>query len=217
MNGDFPSALSECVRDLRYDLCVLTGDFRYRTFGPWNSAIAGLEQVRAHLREPVYGILGNHDSIRMAPAIEGMGIRLLLNESAAITKERDTIWLVGVDDPHFFRADNMERACRNVPADAVSILLAHSPEIYRQAAHAGFDLMLCGHTHGGQIRLPGGIPILFNANCPRAYCARNWRYRNMQGYTSVGAGSSIVDVRLNCPPEVTLHALRRASGSTPGA
>jgi len=67
--------------------------------------------------------------------------------------------------------------------------------------------MLCGHTHGGQICLPGGVPLLTDADCPRALARGAWKYHNLIGYTSVGAGSCIVDVRLNCPPEVTLHRL----------
>ena len=69
--------------------------------------------------------------------------------------------------------------------------------------------MLCGHTHGGQICLPGGVPVMTNADCPRKYCVGAWRYHGMHGYTSRGTGVSMVDVRLNCPPEVTLHRLRR--------
>ena len=93
----------------------------------------------------------------------------------------------------------------------MSILLSHTPETYRQAADAGFNVMLCGHTHGGQICLPGGIPVLTLADSPRALARGPWRYREMVGYTSAGTGTSIVDVRLNCPPEVTLHRLRAQS------
>lgn len=208
MNEDFPSALAETVRGLSYDACVLTGDYRYRTCGPMEPALDALAQVRAVLREQVVAVLGNHDSVRMVPAMEDMGIRLLLNESMILRRGDARLHLAGVDDPHYFRTDNLARARRQIPADEPSILLAHSPELFRAAAHSGFDLMLCGHTHGGQIRLPGGIAMMFNANCPRRYCAGAWSHGDMQGYTSAGAGSSIVDVRLNCPPEVTLHRLR---------
>lgn len=208
-NEDFAHVLAERVRDLEYDVCVLTGDFRYRTSGPSGAAIAGLNRLRASLREEVYAILGNHDSIRMVPAIEDMGIRLLLNESIALSRGTETLHLAGVDDPHFFRADNLENTCRNIPEDACAVLLAHSPEIFRQAAHCGFDVMLCGHTHGGQVRLPGGLALVFNANAPRRVCSGAWRHGPMHGYTSVGAGSSVVDVRFNCPPEVVLHRLVR--------
>ena len=95
-----------------------------------------------------------------------------------------------------------------IPAGAFSILLSHTPETYREAAAAGFDLMLSGHTHGGQLCLPGGIPIKLEARLPRSMGAGAWRYAEMAGYTSVGAGTSLLPVRLNCPPEITLHTLR---------
>jgi len=89
-----------------------------------------------------------------------------------------------------------------------SLLLSHTPEPYRRAAEAGFDVMLCGHTHGGQICLPGGVPITLDARIPRRFGRGAWRYGRMAGYTSPGVGTSIVDVRINCPPEITLHRLR---------
>ena len=73
------------------------------------------------------------------------------------------IFLAGVDDPHFYRADDIEKAASKIPSDAFSILLAHTPEVYDRAMSAKFDLMLCGHTHGDQLCLPGGIPIKLEA------------------------------------------------------
>ena len=141
--------------------------------------------------------------------MEDMGVRVLLNESEALEDGGRGLFLVGVDDPHFFRADNLEKAFGGVPEQAASVLLCHSPELYRQAAHSGVGLMLCGHTHGGQICLPGGFPLFTNADCPRDLARGGpWRYGRLQGYTSVGAGSSVVDVRFNCRPEVTVHTLR---------
>ena len=122
--------------------------------------------------------------------------------------------LAGIDDAHFFRVDNIEKAALVIPHGEFSILLSHTPEIYRQAAHANFDLLLSGHTHGGQICLPGSIPIKLEAVLPRRMGAGAWQYHNMSGYTSVGAGTSVVPVRLNCPPEITLHRLRRTVSST---
>ena len=109
--------------------------------------------------------------------------------------------------------DNFDKAAQHIPPDSTAILLSHSPEPYQRAAHAGFDLMLSGHTHGGQICLPGGVALMTNADCPRRFCKGAWHYHAMQGYTSVGSGSSVVGVRFNCPPAITLHHLR--SGSTP--
>jgi predicted MPP superfamily phosphohydrolase len=192
-----------------YDICVLTGDYRGNTFGPFEATLDGLARVRSHLKDPVYGVLGNHDTIRMVPGMEEMGIRMLLNESDAIVRGDQRIHLVGIDDAHYYRVDNIEKAASHIPHDEFSILLSHTPEIYRQAAHADFNLMLSGHTHGGQICLPGSIPITLDSVLPRRMGSGAWRYHDMAGYTSVGAGSCIVAVRLNCPPEITLHRLQR--------
>jgi predicted MPP superfamily phosphohydrolase len=199
----------ELVSGMQYDLCVLTGDYRGKTFGPFEATLDILAKVRTRLRQPIYGVLGNHDTIRMVPAMEAMDIRMLLNECDIIIRGDQRIFLAGIDDAHFFRADNIEKAALPIPNGAFSILLSHTPEVYRQAAHANFNLMLSGHTHGGQLCLPGSIPIKLEAVLPRRMGAGVWRYRDMSGYTSVGAGSSVLPVRLNCPPEISLHCLRR--------
>jgi uncharacterized protein len=117
-----------------------------------------------------------------------------------------SIWPV-FDDAHYYRVDNIEKAASNIPPGVFSILLSHTPEVYRQATHAGFDGLLSGHTHGGQICLPGSIPITLSSVLPRRFGSGAWQYHNMFGYTSVGVGSSIVPVRVNCLPEITLHHL----------
>jgi uncharacterized protein len=209
MNEAAMQHLIELVGDIRYDLCVLTGDYRGKNFGPFEATLDDVARVRAHLKEPVYGVMGDHDTIQMVPGLEAMGIRMLLNESAVIVRGDQQIYLAGIDDAHFFRVDNIEKAAFPIPEGKFSILLSHTPEVYRQAAHANFNLMLSGHTHGGQLCLPGSIPIKLEAVLPRRMGAGAWQYHNMSGYTSVGAGSSVVPVRLNCPPEITLHCLRR--------
>jgi predicted MPP superfamily phosphohydrolase len=201
------SRLIELVDDLRYDICVLTGDYRGKTFGPFDATLEGVARVRSHLKGPVFGVLGNHDTIRMVPGLEQMGIRVLLNESETISRGNERIHLAGIDDAHFYRADDIEKAAARLPHGEFAILLSHTPEIYRQAAHAGFRLLLSGHTHGGQICLPGSIPITLDSSLPRRFGSGAWKYHDMAGYTSVGAGSCIVPVRINCPPEVTLHRL----------
>ena len=208
MNEAAMQRLIELVGHMRYDLCVLTGDYRGKNFGPFEATLNGVAQVRAHLKEPVYGVLGDHDTIQMVPGLEAMGIRMLLNESEVIVRGDQQIYLAGIDDAHCFKADDIEKAALQIPYGEFTILLSHTPEIYRQAAHADFNLLLSGHTHGGQICLPGSIPIILDAVLPRRMGAGAWRYHDMAGYTSVGAGSSVVPVRLNCPPEITLHCLR---------
>jgi predicted MPP superfamily phosphohydrolase len=207
MNEGAMRNLMTLLPNLSYDVCVLTGDYRGRTFGPFNAALDGLALIRSHLTGPVYGVLGNHDTICMVPGLEGMDIRMLLNESDTIIRGDEHIDLAGIDDAHFYRVDNIEKAASDILDSTFSILLSHTPEIYRQAAHAGFDLLLSGHTHGGQICLPGSIPLTLDSVLPRKMGSGSWKYHNMMGYTSVGVGSSIIAVRLNCPPEITLHRL----------
>ena len=191
-----------------YDLCVLTGDYRAKTWGSHEAAISGVARVREALRGEVYGVLGNHDTILMVPALETMGITMLLNEGKIIERAGERIHLAGIDDAHYYRMDNLDKAAAEIPPGAFSILISHTPEIYRQAAHADFDVLLSGHTHGGQICLPGHIPITLDSVLPRSMGSGPWRYHDMVGYTSVGAGSSVVPVRFNCPPEITLHRFR---------
>jgi predicted MPP superfamily phosphohydrolase len=88
--------------------------------------------------------------------------------------------------------------------------------LYAEAAAAGVDFYCCGHTHGGQIRIPGLPPPVYNAACPRALAAGPWRVGAMVGYTSRGVGASGVPARFCCPPEITVLELRSATAETAG-
>ncbi|MBV9376889.1 MAG: metallophosphoesterase family protein [Alphaproteobacteria bacterium] len=209
LNDGAMCRLIELLPTISYDICVLTGDYRAKTFGSYRAALDGLARVCAQLVGPVYGVLGNHDTIRMVPALEELGVLMLLNEATTVERGGEHIHLVGIDDAHYYRVDNIEKAASAVPAAGFSILLSHTPEIYRQAAHAGFNLLLSGHTHGGQICLPGAIPVTLDSVLPRRMGSGAWTYHGMTGYTSVGVGSCVLPVRLNCPPEITLHRLLR--------
>jgi uncharacterized protein len=208
MSEDAIVRSSTLLQEIDYDVCVLTGDYRAQAFGPHETALAGMSQLCAKLKQPIYGVLGNHDTVRMLPGLERMGIRMLLNECETINRDDQRIFIAGIDDAHFYRADNIEKAGSGIPSNEFSILLSHTPEIYQQAAHADFNVLLSGHTHGGQICLPGGIPITLDSVLPRHMGSGSWKYRDMSGYTSVGVGCSIVPARFNCPPEITLHVLQ---------
>ena len=117
------------------------------------------------------------------------------------------VWVIGVDDPHYYGCDDLPGALESVPSEAFKILLVHSPEIIEKAEAAGIDLYLCGHTHGGQICLPLLGPLISNSNCARKYTRGQWQYKHLQGYTSPGVGTSGVPVRFFCPPELGLIEL----------
>jgi uncharacterized protein len=205
------AAAATLVHDMSYDLCVLTGDYRGRTYGPFQPCLRHMSGLRQALRGDVFGVLGNHDSILMVPELERMGIRMLLNEHITIERGGHRLYLAGIDDAHFYRVDNIEKSAAGMRQDDFAILLSHTPEIYRQASHAGFHLLLAGHTHGGQVCLPGGMPIILQSALPRPMGSGAWQHRGMTGYTSIGTGSCGVPVRFNCLPEITLHRLRRGA------
>jgi len=201
----------DLLEELRYDVCVLTGDYRGETHGPYDATLAGMARVCAALKGPIYGVLGNHDTIRMIPGLEAMGVEMLVNESEMIERREQRLHLGGIDDAHFYRMENIAKVAAAIPREEFSILISHTPEVYRQAAHANFDIMLSGHTHGGQICLPGGIPITLDSVLPRHMGSGPWRHHDLIGYTSVGVGSSVVPVRFNCPPEIVLHHLHAST------
>jgi uncharacterized protein len=212
MNPGVIPRLASIVPYLNYDLCVITGDFRGKSSGPFEGALHGMAKICSFLKEPIYGVLGDHDTIYMVPGLENLGVRMLLNESIRITRGYHSIYLAGIDDARRLHADNIAKVASEIPGKQFSILLSHTPEVYRQAA-AHFNLLLSGHTHGGQICLPGGFALTLEAMVPRKLGSGPWSFEGMIGYTSVGTGSSIVPVRFNCPPEVTVHHFLRSEGS----
>ena len=231
----FGQHIANAISGLDFDVCVLTGDFRFFGSGQYHTLAAELDALAPALacRFGVYGILGNHDFIEMVPMIEARGIRMLLNESVALTtggphpslartsafppkvggdrggaEAEASLWLVGLEDAHLYGLHDFDKGLRDVPPDAPRILLIHSPEVIPEAGSRGFGLYLTGHTHGGQFCLPGGWGPYANARCPRRYAAGAWQYNGMAGYTSWGTGSSGVFARFFCPPEIVIHTLR---------
>lgn len=192
-----------------YDLCVLTGDYRFQTSREYDVSLARLRPLLAPIacRHGMVGILGNHDFLEMVPGLEALGVHMLVNAALRLERGGRKIWVAGTDDPHFYNAHDIARALVDIPAADFTILLCHSPEAYAEAALSGVDLYLCGHTHGGQLCLPGGVPVITNAAAPRRYVRGQWSHERMQGYTSRGAGASGLPARLNCPPEVAIHTL----------
>ncbi len=203
--------LREVISQVSVDLCVLTGDYRFEVEGTAEAANRELVKVLPCVRSRLgmAGILGNHDFLESASSLEQMGVRMLLNSSIEVRQGVESVWLVGLDDPHYYGCDDLPTALKGVPGDAFKILLVHSPEMLREASTAGFDLYLCGHTHAGQICLPWFGPIIRNAACSRRFLRGKWRFEDVQGYTSAGIGASLLPVRFQCPPEVTVITLKK--------
>ncbi len=200
--------LLEAIASVEYDLAVITGDFRNSTAGDFEDALRETSSVLQALKLPVYGILGNHDFVETVPRLEEMGLSMLLNETVTIKHNGACLLLAGIDDPHFYKTHDISKVGGTPPAPILfRVLLSHSPETFQEAARH-FDFMLSGHTHGGQICLPGGFPVIRNGRCPRRMLSGAWRHDSLLGYTSRGTGCCGVAARFFCPPEITLHTLR---------
>ena len=206
----FTDRLLDLIAGTPHDLAVITGDFADHPAGYFHDCLADIRRIAAALGPGTLAILGNHDIIEIVPHLVEAGLRVLLNENITIERRGDKLWFAGIDDPHFYRTHDLEAARHGTPQGACSILLSHSPETFDDARHYGFNFMLSGHTHGGQICLPGGIAIVRNGRCPPAQFVGAWSHQGLHGYTSPGTGSCGVAARFNCPPEMTVHILRSA-------
>lgn len=200
--------IREVMLTVPHDAVVVTGDYHNKVSESFEHSVNAMISLIPQLHPLRFAVLGNHDFLEKVEPLEEAGLPFLLNESAFIEREGSRIWICGIDDPHFFLTHDLVKARSGVPVNEISILLSHSPETYREAASLGYDLQLSGHTHGGQICAPGGVPIYRNApGCRREHLSGSWREGKMIGYTSRGTGSAGVAARFHCPPEITIHTL----------
>jgi hypothetical protein len=199
------------VADLAADLVVFTGDLlsaKGSFLQPHRAAFAAVQAPRGK-----YAVLGNHDYYyrRTEPVLEFFretGWQVLRNEHLPVPGTEGRLSLIGLDDPVTGR-DDFSQALRDLPAEALRLMLAHSPDIIETAAGHEVDLVLAGHTHGGQVVLPFlGPPAV-----PSEYGAKYaWGLFNCRGTRLVvtrGVGTVLPNVRFNCPPEVVLLTLAR--------
>lgn len=205
-------AAERLVAGLPCDLAVLGGD--YQSHGLPVAAEAGrlMAPLLARLTpaDGVLGVLGNHDSHELAAVLERLGVRMLLNERTTIERDGQSLHVVGTDDPHCFYDEAAHRALAD-SGDGFRIALVHTPELADAAAAAGFALYLAGHTHGGQICLPGGRPVFTALDSHRPLALGVWRHHGMQGYTTTGIGAGAPTVRFNSQGEVCVVTLRRGA------
>jgi hypothetical protein len=204
----------EIANELRPDMIALTGDYisQERAFAAPCAEIVG----RLKASYGVYAILGNHDHWTDARLITDLfqaeGIRMLINEGVRIDVRGEAFWLAGVDDT-MVGLEDLSLSMAGARAGEFKLLLAHNPTILRRAARADVDLVLSGHTHGGQVTLR---PEKNRSGKPRRRMLRGLgRRANTQIYVTRGLGTVVLPIRYGCPPEVTLLELRSVT-SKPG-
>jgi len=199
----------QLVSGLCPDLVVLTGDYRSEDCKRYKYVLPPLQKLVETLPAPhgIWAILGNNDCADMVEPMEEIGIKMLINETDSIEQEGENIYITGVDDVHAFHTHAAPKALENAP-QGFRIALVHSAELADTAAACGYDLYLTGHTHGGQIALPGGVPVISNLKRFRRYASGLWHRGDMVGYTSSCVGISVVPLRFYTRGEVALIKLR---------
>jgi predicted MPP superfamily phosphohydrolase len=161
----------------------------------------------------IIAVLGNHDYWTDPDVVshllrDTVGARVLKNETEFIARSGEHLAIAGLDDP-VTKNHDFSATLAGVPDRCPTVMLAHTPDITPQAAERGVDLVLAGHTHGGQVVLPWLGPPIVNSKYGRRFAAGLKQVGETQVYTNRGVGMAIVPIRVNCPPEVALITLRR--------
>jgi predicted MPP superfamily phosphohydrolase len=210
----FVKQVIERVNRLKPDMVVFTGD--YITNGFWHSRqmvrfIGECAEILGRVQCPVrYAVLGNHDCAvkfychAMTDALEAHNIPVLDNRSVPLERDGARLWLAGVGDA-LLNNVRLDQAIPQASGEPV-ILLAHEPDILPVVARHNVDLMLSGHTHGGQVRFPF-LPPMFLPTLGQKYIEGLHRLGPTQLYVNRGIGTVNLPFRFNCPPEITLMTL----------
>ncbi|MDY6852136.1 MAG: metallophosphoesterase [Thermodesulfobacteriota bacterium] len=218
----------DLVQSATPDLIVLTGDFitgaslfawgrlggfKPRLFKECLQELAGLSAPFG-----VYAVLGNHDfwsgpevTAKVDRGLRDIGVKVLRNEMVTLVKSGQKLHISGIDD-YWERSCKPSRALRDAPISACKVLLSHNPDVNQdlEALDNQVDLVISGHTHGGQVVLPLiGAPFL-PSPFGQKYRSGLVRDGERQTYISRGLGVFFVPIRINCPSEITLLTLRRA-------
>ena len=206
------------VNALYPDLVLITGDYVSR--GPRSLSVAyeaaGIcAEILSTIKAPRFGILGNHDVVvgasHVIPPLEAHGTPILVDSYYALERGRDLLWLCGTDDA----GTNSPDLSVTIPVTpkAPVLLMCHEPDYADKVVqHPRFpliDLMLSGHSHGGQIRLPIIGPLILPP-MGQKYIEGLFQFGHMQLYVNRGVGTVGLPFRLNCPAEITHLTLVRA-------
>ncbi len=196
------------INKQQFDLVVITGDLvdrRKPDHGPFTELIEGLKNFET------YFVPGNHDHWagydQIKPVLLNAGVVVMENRAAKLDHNGSHLWLLGLDDPSL-RMDRLDTAIEEAGDDAPFFLLAHSPVIYPSAVDESIDLVLVGHTHGGQIRLPftGAVYVPGQGFFPE-YDYGIYSSGQTTMIINAGLGESVIPFRFNMRPEIVLVTL----------
>lgn len=198
------------LEELNFDLLLITGDFVDRTTKDLDSCSQFWKELVKRNEGKVFGVLGNHEywhpqSEYIQELLEQSGIKILDNEFQKIKTNNGYFNLVGVGDPHT-EHDNVKKAMPD--NNKAKILLAHSPEIFRKVKEKDIALVLAGHTHGGQIDIPFLVNLILPLKHDKKYKEGLFKENNTYLYVNRGIGTTVLPIRFNAIPEITLITFR---------
>lgn len=202
--------LVEKINKIEPDFIFITGDFLSVNNKEKINVLAD-EIIKLKAKYGVFAVFGNHDhygdAAHLKKKLSEGGINFLVNQAKQVSSNNDKIWVIGIDDP-YHEFDDLKMALKDVPHDAVKILLAHSPEIIPEAVEEKIDFLLMGHTHGGQARLPGYKQMLYLSKSLKKYMGGFYKINKTQFYVNRGIGRVTLPIRFLSPPEAAIFVMR---------
>jgi uncharacterized protein len=197
------------MNEFRVDAIAFTGDWVEDKF----DFRRGLHCVRRFVEQTksrlgIFSVLGNHDGDLLAPHLHDLGVHLLVGDHRRIAGASGAIEFVGL--PGVSRDDLSDALIDSIPdrpADTVRVVLSHFPDAVRRARRLAPHLFLAGHTHGGQVCLPGGRPMITHDGLPRSMSSGLHEFEGFWFHVTRGLGTSAKAIRVCCPPQCTLFEL----------
>jgi len=213
--GEREKKTVEIIREINPDFIFITGDFVDHSTEDWDSCQKFWRELSHQHQGKIFGVLGNHehwikslDISAIEKMLEESGISILNNENIKILRDNNYIYLIGVDDPDSEK-DDLPKAIIDTEENIPKILLAHSPDIIDNLQEEKVDLILVGHTHGGQVVIPFIKPFWVPTKNRGKYASGLFEINNTYLYVNRGVGlAPTLPIRFNCPPEITVIELK---------
>lgn len=210
--GERERMVLEKLGQINPDFVVITGDFVDWKTKNLDSCKEFWQEIGQKYSGRVFGVFGNHEHHNpkfktIKNYLEESGIKILENETEKITKNEDFIYLVGLDDPHE-DFDDFDKATKGIDDNSPEIVIAHSPEVFKKIKEKNVDLVLTGHTHGGQINIPFVIEFFLPLKYDRKYKSGLFEEGGVRLYVNRGVGTTFLPIRFNAVPEITLIELK---------
>ena len=213
--GKKEKRILEIINQEKPDFLFITGDINEARANKIDLCEKFWEKLGKLKQGCVYAVFGNHiyedekiEPIVLKSILEKLGIQVLDNENVKLERGGEYIWLLGVNDPHT-NHHNLSKTLQGVDSSSTRILLSHSPEIMDDLKIGDVNLILTGHTHGGQVKIPHIRPFWSPTKYHGKYVKGLFNVKGAYMYVNRGIGTKKLPIRFNSRPEITLFTLRK--------